>query len=304
MFSFIWFFVFEFLIDKIYFFIFLIFLMFIVFHSFKNIFDVITILNNNFVNIEMWSNDELIFDFVLQCFILLISLFDMNIKSVMFWKFLAFQIIVFCERIHFMFVSFIISINWFVMTCCVNLDDLFQNEWCKLNSFNKMWFVSIFFTHSFMIDNVFSFFGLEQGNRGEKKRDAGFRISHLAKRNFFQSPFSHEKREIFLGNLPSHMWKEKRSFLNFPSHMKKNQEKTNFYLLIDWFIHSSFWHRICRPHAGLSTSVYIGKPFGKKKPISFVLNRLRFEALSKLFWRISTWCFFLFVVLFYFDMSL
>ena len=53
--------------------------------------------------------------------------------------------------------------------------------------------------------------------------------------------------------------------------------------LIDWFIHSSFWHRICRPHAGLSTSVYIGKPFGKKKPISFVPHRLRFEALSNSF---------------------
>ena len=50
--------------------------------------------------------------------------------------------------------------------------------------------------------------------------------------------------------------------------------------LIDWFIHSPFWHRICRPHAGLSTSVYIGKPFGEKKPISFVPHRLRFEALS------------------------
>ena len=53
--------------------------------------------------------------------------------------------------------------------------------------------------------------------------------------------------------------------------------------LIDWFIHSPFWHRICRPHAGLSTGVYIGKPFGEKKPISFVFRRLRFEALSKLF---------------------
>ena len=68
--------------------------------------------------------------------------------------------------------------------------------------------------------------------------------------------------------------------------------------LIDWFIHSSFWHRICRPHAGLSTGVYIGKPFGEKKPISFVSHRLRFEALSKLFRRISTWCFFSFVLLY------
>ena len=161
MLSFIWFFVFEFLIDEIFFFISLIFSTFIDFHSFRNTIDVVTILNSNFVNIEIWSNDWLISDFVLQCFILLINTFDMNIKSMMLWKFLTSQIIVFCERINFMSASFIISINWFVMTCCVNFDDSFQNEWCKLKSFNKMWFVSISFTHFFIIDNVLLLFVVE-----------------------------------------------------------------------------------------------------------------------------------------------
>ena len=75
-------------------------------------------------------------------------------------------------------------------------------------------------------------------------------------------------------------------------------------LLIDWFIHSSFWHRICRPHASLSTGVYIGKPFGKKNPISFVPHWLRFETLSNLFSRISIQCSFSFVILLYFDVFL
>ena len=161
MFSFIWLLVFEFLIDEIFFFFSLIFSTFIDFHSFRNTIDVVTILSNNFVNIEIWSNDWLISDLVLQCSILLISSFDINIKSMMLWEFLASQIIVSCERINFMSASFIISINWFVMTCCVNLDDSFQNEWWKLKSSNRIWFVSISFTHLSMIDNVLSLFVVE-----------------------------------------------------------------------------------------------------------------------------------------------
>ena len=130
--------VFEFFIDEIFFFIFLIFSTFIDFYSLRSIIDVVRNFSSNFVNIEIWSNDWLIFDFVLQCFILLINTFNMNIKSMMLWEFLAFQVIVFCERINFMSASFIISINWFVMTCCVNFNDSFQSEWCKLKSFNKM----------------------------------------------------------------------------------------------------------------------------------------------------------------------
>ena len=161
MLSFIWLFVFEFLSDKVFFFISLIFSTFIDFYSFRNIIDVVTIFNNNFVNIEIWSNDWLISDLVLQCLILLISTFDMNIKSMMLWEFLTSQIIVFYERINFMSAFFIISINWFVMTCCVSFDNSFQSEWCRLKSFNRMWFVLILFTHFSMIDNVLSLFVVE-----------------------------------------------------------------------------------------------------------------------------------------------
>ena len=161
MLSFIWLLVFEFLIDEVFFFISLIFSTFIDFHNFRNTIDVVTIFSSNFVNIEIWSNDWLISDLVLQCSILLISTFDMNTKSMMLWKFLASQIIVSCERVNFMSASFIISISWFVMTCCVNLDDSLQNEWCKLKSFSRMWFVSISFTHLSIIDNVFSLFVVE-----------------------------------------------------------------------------------------------------------------------------------------------
>ena len=156
MLSFIWLLVFEFLIDEVFFFFSLIFSTFIDFHSFRNTIDVVTILSSNFVNIEIWSNDWLISDLVLQCSILLISSFDINIKSMMLWEFLAFQVIVSCERINFMSASSIISINWFVMTCCVSLDDSLQSEWWRLKSFSKIWFVSISFTHFSMIDSVLS----------------------------------------------------------------------------------------------------------------------------------------------------
>ena len=41
---------------------------------------------------------------------------------------------------------------------------------------------------------------LFQDDREEKKRDARFRISHLARRIFFQLFFSHVKREIIFLN--------------------------------------------------------------------------------------------------------
>ena len=101
---------------KSFFFIFLIFSTFIDFYSFRNTIDVVTILSSNFVSIEIWSNDWLIFDLVLQCFISLINTFDMNTKSMILWEFLTSQVIVSCERVNFMPASFIISISWFVMT--------------------------------------------------------------------------------------------------------------------------------------------------------------------------------------------
>ena len=48
--------------------------------------------------------------------------------------------------------------------------------------------------------------------RREGVRDLASRISHLAERIFFQFPFFHGKREIFLGDFPSHMWEGKRFF--------------------------------------------------------------------------------------------
>ena len=117
MLSFIWFFVFEFLIKNAHFFISFNFSTFIDFYILRNVFDVVTIFNKSFVNIEMWLNDWLIFDFVLQCSILLINLLNMNIKSIVFWEFLIFQMIILYESVNFMSALSIISINLFVITC-------------------------------------------------------------------------------------------------------------------------------------------------------------------------------------------
>ena len=58
----------------------------------------------------------------------------------------------------------------------------------------------------------------------------------------------------------------------------ENLKKTIMHL-IDWFIHLSLWHRICRSHASLSVSVYIQEnPSERKKLIFFVSYRLLFEA--------------------------
>ena len=67
-----------------------------------------------------------------------------------------------------------------------------------------------------------------QGDRGGKGRDAGSRIPHPAGRIFFQFPFPHGGREIFLGDFPSRMWKGKRFFwISLPT-WKKIRKKRIF----------------------------------------------------------------------------
>ena len=154
MLSFICFFVFEFLIDEIYFFISFSFFAFIDFQSLRNIIDVVTMFSRIFVNIEMWSNNWLIFDLSLQCFILLINSLNMKIKLIVFCKFLVFQVIVSCKSVSFMFASSIISINLFVKACCVNFESSLHKEWCRMKSFSTMYFVSTSFIHSSIINIV------------------------------------------------------------------------------------------------------------------------------------------------------
>ena len=73
----------------------------------------------------------------------------------------------FCESVIFMSVLSTISINWFVMTCWINFDDLFYNKWYKLKSFNKMCFVSISFIHILILDKMLIFF-VDKKNVDEK----------------------------------------------------------------------------------------------------------------------------------------
>ena len=154
-------FVFEFLIDEAHFFISLTFFAFIDFQSFRNIIDVVTMLSRIFVNIEIWSNDWLIFNLALQCSILLINSLNMKIKSIVFCEFLIFHVIVSWENFSFMSASSITLINLFVMTCCVNFDDSFHKKWCKLKSLSTMCFVSISFMHLSIINIVLTLFVAE-----------------------------------------------------------------------------------------------------------------------------------------------
>ena len=62
----------------------------------------------------------------------------------------------------------------------------------------------------------------------DKERNAGFRISHLARRTFFQFFFFHEKRKVFLKDFPPRMWQGKRFFWISLLTWKKIRKKSNF----------------------------------------------------------------------------
>ena len=158
MFSSICSFVFDFLIDEAHFFISFTFFAFIDFQSFRNTIDVVTMFSSIFVNIEMWSNDWLIFDLALQCSILLIISLNMKIKSIVLCEFLTFQVIVSWENVNFMSASSITSIKLFVIACCVNFESSFHRKWCRLKSLNTMCFVSTSFIYFFIINIVLTLF--------------------------------------------------------------------------------------------------------------------------------------------------
>ena len=134
------------------------FFTFINFQSFRSTLDVVTMLSRVFVNIEMWSNDWLISNLALQSSILLISLLNIKIKSIVLCEVLASQMIVYCKSVNFMSVSSITSINLFVITCCVNFESSFHKKWCRLKSLSTMCFVSTSFIHFSITDIVLTLF--------------------------------------------------------------------------------------------------------------------------------------------------
>ena len=137
-------------------------------------------------------------------------------------------------RINLWFLNFVINneVKFFrclftimikYMTCVTITFDLSLNSWMSL-SFNNCWNVICKFSQIFRViakrregrreDFFFNFPSL----MGKGKFYWGISLFACEKgRDFFEFPFPHVKR--------------KEIFLNFPSHMKKNQKKMNFYLL-------------------------------------------------------------------------
>ena len=122
--------------------------------------------NCNLIKIEMWSNNWFILDFVLQCFNFFDKLFVMNIKSIMLHEFFVFHVTIFRDKIKFMFVFCIAFNNAFIATCCVNLKNPFQYEWCKLKLPNNNCSFS-FYNCCFVINIVNELFVNEYDAKNE-----------------------------------------------------------------------------------------------------------------------------------------
>jgi hypothetical protein len=96
------------------------------------------------IDIDIWSDDWLNFDLIMQCINLSCSFSNMKIKSMMLHELRVFHVIVLDESVRRSWVWWTTSRSWSIASCCVDLVESLHKKWCKLKSFRMMCFFSSF----------------------------------------------------------------------------------------------------------------------------------------------------------------
>jgi hypothetical protein len=135
---------------------FLIFFKSIDFHVLREIRDEFDSISQSMrVEIDMWFNDWLKLNLVVQCFNLSIKWIVINVKSMMFAIMQFFHVINFLNNVNVKSCFFIMFKNSFVIACCVDFDESFQKKWRRLKSSSKMWwFVNALIKDLFVFENM------------------------------------------------------------------------------------------------------------------------------------------------------
>jgi hypothetical protein len=96
------------------------------------------------IDIDIWLNDWLNFDLIMQCINFFYNFSNIKIKFMMLHKLRVFHMIVFDESVKRNWIWWTTFKNWFLASCCVDFAKSLHKEWCKLKSFKMMCFFSSF----------------------------------------------------------------------------------------------------------------------------------------------------------------
>jgi hypothetical protein len=96
------------------------------------------------VDIEMWFDDWLSFDLIMQYTSFFCSSSNIKIKFMMLHELRVSHMIVLDESVKQSWIWWTTSKSWFVASCCVDLAKSLYKKWCKLKSFKTMYFFSSF----------------------------------------------------------------------------------------------------------------------------------------------------------------
>jgi hypothetical protein len=96
------------------------------------------------IDIEIWSDDWLNFDLIMQCTSFFCSSLNIKIKFMMLHELRVFHVIVFDESVKRSWIWWTTFRSWFVASSYVNLAESLHKKWCKLKLFKTMCFFSSF----------------------------------------------------------------------------------------------------------------------------------------------------------------
>jgi hypothetical protein len=96
------------------------------------------------IDIDIWFDDWLNFDLIMQCINFFCNLSNIKIKFMMLHELRVFHVIVLDESVRRNWVWWTTFKSWFVALCCVDLAKSLHKEWCKLKFFKMMCFFSSF----------------------------------------------------------------------------------------------------------------------------------------------------------------
>jgi hypothetical protein len=130
----------------------LIFFKSIDFHALREIRDEFNSISQSMrIEIDMWFDDWLKSDLVVQCFNLSIKWIVINVKSMMLAAMRFSHVINFLNNVNVKSCSSTMFKRSFATTCCVDFDESLQKKWWRLKSSSRIWWFVSASTKDFLV---------------------------------------------------------------------------------------------------------------------------------------------------------
>jgi hypothetical protein len=132
----------------------LIFSQFIDFHALLEKSMFVSLFSVRLIKIEIWFDDWLRFDLILQCITRFARDSIMKIRSIVLCRLRVSQMIVSIDKIKKRSRFSVRFSNWFAVACWVSRVDSFHREWCRLKSLSRIWCFSRSIRFRLIFDSI------------------------------------------------------------------------------------------------------------------------------------------------------